>query len=173
MKITLLWQERLIGIYFLLISILFLIVQVIVATRISENYISIGFYKESSFTEVRIYCHELLRGFGYFVLLLGSIGLLLRKSWGWQLLVGSIFYLSVKGGYNVVKLIFDSVQPFEAIQFIRVIILVINLVMLFRLIQYDFQKRFELTRFHLLVPLVVILLITLLPLGIEKVLQMF
>lgn len=173
MKMTIFLQERLIGIYFLVISILFLIVQVIGATRISEYYISMGFYKENSFTEVRIYSHELLRGFGYFVLLIGSIGLLVRKSWGWHLLVGAGIYLTVKGGYNVAKFVFDSVQPFQAIQYIGIIILGINLVLLFRLIQSDFQKRFVLTRFHLLLPLVVILLITLLPLGIEKVLQLF
>ncbi|MFM2231053.1 MAG: hypothetical protein RL607_2311 [Bacteroidota bacterium] len=167
MKLALVTQECLIGIYFLAFSVFFLTVQVNATIQLSKHYVSMGFYQANSATEVRIYIHELLNGLGNLGICVGSIGLLLRKRWGWQLLVGAGIYMCFNSGFHFVKTLFLAMKPFQIFHLFITLLLFIHLLLLFRLIQSDFQERYALSKRHLLGTVFVLVFIYLFPLGIE------
>ncbi len=167
MKLALVSQERLIGIFYLAFSLFFLAIQVYATIQLSHHYVSMGFYQVNSASEVRFYIHELLKGLVYLGICVGSLGLLFKKRWGWQLLVGAGIYMCFNSGFHFVKTVFLETKPFQFIQLFVAILLFIHLLLLFRLIQSDFQERYALSKRHLLGPVFVIVFIYLFPLGIE------
>lgn len=167
MKLALVTQERLIGIFYLAFSVFFITIQVNATIQLSKEYISMGFYKVNSATEVRIYIHELLKCLVNLGICVGSLGLLFRKRWGWQLLVGAGIYMCFNSGFHFVKTVFLETKPFQFIQLFAAILLFIHLLFLFRLMQSDFQDRYALSKQHQLATVLVIVFIYLFPLGIE------
>lgn len=167
MKLALVTQERLIGIFYLAFSLFFLAIQVNATIQLSREYISMGFYQVNSATEVRIYIYELLKGLVNLGICVGSLGLLFKKRWGWQLLVGAVIYMCFKSGFHFVKTVFLGTNPFQFIQLFAAILLFIHLLLLYRLMQTDFQDRYALSKQHQLATVLVIVFIYLFPLGIE------